>query len=194
YRLRCAKWVLPVLGDMPIDKISREQIGAIIRQVREAGRSIAVIEQIRNPLRTFYADLVERKVLTVNPAADLKHFVGRGANRRKKASQFFTQEEGSGLLKACKVQFPRWHAFIMTGLMAGLRWGESAALYRTDVDYRRGRIHVQRTVSGRSAIEAPKDHEGRHVKASPALLRALKAHAESVELDDVVEGRAPETR
>jgi hypothetical protein len=32
--------------------------------------------------------------------------------------------------------FPRWHAFILTGLLGGLRWGESAALRVSD--YREG--------------------------------------------------------
>src|SRR5215831_6527726 len=35
----------------------------------------------------------------------------------------------------------------MTGLLAGLRWGESTALYRSDFDWSRGRLHVQRTYS-----------------------------------------------
>jgi hypothetical protein len=33
---------------------------------------------------------------------------------------------------------PPWHAFILTGLPAGLRWGEIAALYTTDIDWKRG--------------------------------------------------------
>jgi hypothetical protein len=33
-------------------------------------------------------------------------------------------------------------AFILTGLLAGLRWGESAALYASDPDWERGWIFV----------------------------------------------------
>jgi integrase len=40
--------------------------------------------------------------------------------------------------------YPRWHPFLLTGLLAGLRSGETAALYKDDIDWRRGRIHVQR--------------------------------------------------
>lgn len=36
-------------------------------------------------------------------------------------------------------------------------------------------------------IEAPKDHEGRFVKASPALLTALRAQLEAVALEGQVQ-------
>jgi len=103
-----------------------------------------------------------------------------GKNDRKTKSgtpAYFAQEEGPQLMATAKALFPRWYAFILTGLLAGLRWGESAALYRGDIDWRRGRIHVQRTWSDKAGqIDAPKDSEGRYVKASPALLEALRAH------------------
>jgi hypothetical protein len=43
----------------------------------------------------------------------------------------------------------------MTGLFAGLRWGESAALMTTDIDWQRSRLHVQRTVTGRLRFAPP---------------------------------------
>lgn len=52
---------------------------------------------------------------------------------------------------------PRWHAFILTGVLAGLRWGESAALRVSDIDFTRGRIRVERPWSAKAGrIEAPK--------------------------------------
>ena len=68
-----------------------------------------------------------------------------GKNDRKNKSgtpACFAQEEGPQLMATAKALFPRWCAFIQTRLLAGLRWGESAALYRGDIDWRRSRIHV----------------------------------------------------
>jgi integrase/recombinase XerD len=46
---------------------------------------------------------------------------------------------------------------------------------------------VQRTWSDKAGqIEAPKDSEGRYVKASPALLEALRAHLEVMALEGQV--------
>jgi hypothetical protein len=55
------------------------------------------IEAIRNPLRGFYASLIEMKVFPgPNPAADLKYFIGKGAHRkaRRWIAGYFAQEEG----------------------------------------------------------------------------------------------------
>jgi integrase len=204
YRSRLVTWVYPhplpdgrLLGDLPVNAVTREQIGAVIRRVREAGRSMAIVEGIRNPLRGFYADAIETKVLPgPNPAADLKHFVGKRAHKaRAGAPSYFAQEEAPQLIATARALFPRWSAFILTGLLAGLRWGESAALRVSDIDVKRGRLHVQRTWSAKAGrIEAPKDHEGRHVKASPALLAALRAHLEAVALEGQVQEWSPEQR
>src|SRR5262249_2202134 len=102
-------------------------LGEVILRVKEAGRSLAIIEGIRNPLRGYYAELIETKTLTgTNPAADLRFFIGKRADKKRLRSlAFFTQEEGPQLVGTAKASFPRWHAFVLTGLLAGLRWGES---------------------------------------------------------------------
>jgi hypothetical protein len=85
------------------------------RRIREAGRSLAIVEGVRNPLRSYFADLIETKVLRgPNPAADLKHFVGKDAHRKAKARRrvnagvYFTQEEGPQLMATAKALCPRW--------------------------------------------------------------------------------------
>jgi integrase len=76
-----------------------------------------------------------------------------------------------------------------------LRWGESAALRRSDIDWRRGYLTIERTVSDRGhRIEACKDGDSRRVKASPALLAALTAHVEAMALEGGVRGWTPEQR
>lgn len=205
YRSRLATWVYPhplpdgrLLGDVAVNHVTREHLGAVIRRVREAGRSLAIVEGIRNPLRGYYADAIETKALPgPNPAGDLRHFIGKHAQRRARAHApaYFAQEEAPQLLATARALFPRWHAFILTGLLAGLRWGESAALRVSDIDFTRGRIRVERTWSAKAGrIEAPKDHEGRHVKASPALLATLRAHLEAVALEGQVQGWSVEQR
>jgi len=196
YRSRLNAWVFPhplsdgrVLGDLPVNEVTREMLGAVILRVKEAGRSLAIIEGIRNPLRGYYAELIETKVLPgPNPAGDLKFFVGKRADKnRLRSLAFFSQEEGPQLTATAKALFPRWHPFILTGLLAGLRWGESAALRKTDIEWRRGRIHVQRTFSEKaSAILPCKNSEDRWVKASPALLAALRAQVDAMDLEGQV--------
>src|SRR5215470_16504052 len=112
--------------------------------------------------------------------------IGGPASARRRTSP---RRRPPQLVATARALFPRWSAFILTGLLGGLRWGESAALYVDDIDFRRGRIRVERTWSDKAGrLEAPKDHEGRHVKASPALLTALRTHLETVALEGQVQG------
>jgi integrase len=204
YNSRLSTWVFPhalpdgrLLGDLPVNLVTREMLGAVIRRVREAGRSMAIVEGIRNPLKVYYADLIETKVLPgPNPAADLKHYIGKRAHRAASTSPaYFGQEEAPQLIATARALFPRWHPFILTGLLAGVRWGEAAALQRSDVDFRRGRIHVQRSWSDKAGrIEVPKNGKDRHVKASPALLAALREHLEAMTLEGQVQNWTPEQR
>jgi integrase len=205
YRSRLRVWCYPnaladgrELGDLPVNEVTREQLGGMIRRIRESGRSLGIVEGVRNPLRAFYADLIETKVLTgPNPAADLKHFIGKGAHRkaRRGAAAYFTQDEGPVLIEAATALYPRWAPFILTGLLAGLRWGESAALRRSDIDWRRGYLTIERTVSDKGhRIEPVKDGEPRRVKMSPALQAALHDHVEAMKLEASVRDWSPEQR
>jgi len=68
-----------------------------------------------------------------------------------------------------KAFFSRWHAFTLTGLLAGLCRGESATIEK-DMNWRRGRIHVQRAFSEKASTILPcKDSEDRCVNAFPAV-------------------------
>jgi integrase len=205
YRARLRVWCEPhplpdgrALGDLPVNEITREMVGAMIRRIRESGRSLAVIDGVRNPLRSYYADLIETKAFSgLNPAADLKHFIGKGAHRtaRGRPEAYFAQEEGPLLVATASSWCPRWAPFILTGLLAGLRWGESAALRASDIDWTRGCLTIARTVSDKGRrIEPCKDHDVRHVKASPALLTALRTHVEGMTLEGQVRRWNPDAR
>jgi integrase len=131
-----------------------------------------------------------------NPAADLRFFIGRQPRRPPKAApQFFTTEEAPQLIATLKAAYPRWYAFVLTGLLGGLRWGESTALQLGDIDWKRGRLHVQRSFSDKTnCIEAPKSGKARWVQASPELLAALRSHIEAMTLEGQVKRWTPEQR
>jgi integrase len=140
--------------------------------------------------------MIEMKTLPgPNPAADLKFFIGKRARKRRPTLAFFHPEEGPQLSETAEGAFPRWAPFILTGLLGGLRWGEAAALYKSDIDWQRGRLHVQRTFSEKGgSIEPCKDGEDRRVWASPALLEVLRAHVDAIELEGQVQAWTPDQR
>jgi integrase len=171
-------------------------LGAVILRVKEAGRSRGIIGGIRYPLRGYYAEMIETKALPgPNPAGDLKFFVGRPTSRQRPALAFFHPDEGARLVDTARAAYPRWHPFLLTGLLAGLRSGESAALYKDDIDWRKGRIHVQRAYSDKANVIGPcKNNKDRWVTASPHLLAVLRSHVEAMDLEGQVRGWSAEQR
>ena len=201
YQSRLSLWVYPhtladgrLLGDLPVNQVTREHLGAVILKMKSAGRSRATIGHICHPLRRYYQGLIEMKTLPPpNPAGDLKFFIGKIRQKKGEGLTYFAQEEGPQLIATVKALWPRYEAFILTGLLAGLRWGESAALYKTDIDWQRGRLHIQRTVSA-GGMAPCKDNDDRWVKGSKELLRTLRAHVQAMDLEGQVKGWTPEQR
>ena len=184
YRNRCNTWLFRTLGDRPVNEITREAIGEVITAIKVAGKSTATLNQVIHPLRKTYTDLIERKLLRgPNPAADLKHFIGRMPRPKSTHDKFYTGPQSHRLIEAAKALKPRWVPFLMTSLLGGLRWGEAAALQVTDVDFRRHRVSVTKGVSENGRVELTKTHLWRTVKMSPALEAVLKKQVETVSLE-----------
>ena len=168
YKNRLAVWAYPVIGDVLWNLLTREQIGNVLLRSREAKKSVAALEQIRCPLTRFYQwQMNVHAYHGPNPAGDLRFFIrpARARRARRRDLQWFTPKEAQTLLAACRELKPRWYPFLLVCFGGGLRWGEVTALYSTDIDWKRGRLHVQRTWSedgGR--IEDCKDGEDRWVR------------------------------
>ena len=131
-----------------------------------------------------YQSMIETKVLPgPNPCADLKWF--QGCKREVQTSghvPFFTPDETRKVFAAFKALHARWYPFVLTGFLAGLRFGEIAALYRDDLDTERSLLTVERGMSS-GKIAPTKTSKVRHVKVSPALSKALRSHMEAMALD-----------
>lgn len=191
------------LGDLPVDQVTEQMIGGVLDEVRTTrdssrAKSVAVQEHIRCPLKRFYRDLIRKHGFTgPNPAADLKDYMSRYPSKRARQGgyAFFRQEEGPQLFATCAAVFPRWLPFIGCGTLAGLRWGEAAALEWTDLDFDKRVIHVQRSMSDKARIvKLTKDKEDRYVPMSPLLASWLLAHQERVAQEGGRHGWSAEQR
>jgi hypothetical protein len=116
YRGRLGRWAfshqLPdgrLLGDVPVNLVTREMLGAVIHRAREAGRSLGTLKAIRNPLVRYYAELIETKMLPgPNPAGDLRFFIGRQPHRPDThGPRYFTTEEAPQLIATVRAAYPR---------------------------------------------------------------------------------------
>jgi integrase len=188
-----------VLGDVPVDQVTPAMLGEALDAIRRARKSLALQERIRSPLRAYYRHLIKRQGFTArNPTEDLSDYMVRELSKRarQRASYpFFEQPEGPVLFRACEAHFPRWLPFLAVSTLAGLRWGESAALQWGDIDITEREIRVQRALCDETReVKAVKDKEDRWVPLSPQLGRWLEAHRANMTLEAGVKGWGPEQR
>jgi len=61
YRSRCATWLYPfvlpdghTLGELPVDTVTREMLGGVMEAIKRAGKSLAIVEGVRNPVKGYF--------------------------------------------------------------------------------------------------------------------------------------------
>jgi integrase len=131
---------------------------------------------------------VEWNYLAVNPAANLRrprderqasdnmHALDATEVRALiEAAGAITDESLSPAERQRRAQFAR--ALVMTAAMTGMRRGELVGVTWGDVDWRRNRLHVRRSVGLGGRITKPKSAKSvRAIALTPTLVAELKRH------------------
>lgn len=116
---------------------------------------------------------VEWGYLAVNPAAGLR----RPRDDREASEQMRTLDADAAraLLGATDGQFAR--ALVMTAVMTGMRRGELLAVTWGDIDWRRSRLHVRRSIGLHGQAKQPKTRRSvRAIALTPTLVSELRRH------------------
>lgn len=124
-------------------------------------------------LRTILATAVDDGAILANPA----RIKGAGTTSRKREIKMLTVDEIDRLAAAIPA---RYEALVLLGAWCALRFGELAALRRSDLDLKNGVVHVRQAVTttkGEIHVGSPKSAAGRRtVSIPPHLLPILKKH------------------
>lgn len=187
------------VGDLPVDTLTPRMLGVVLEAATRSGRSMAVREQIRCPLRRYYAWLIKHEGFAgPNPAAELKDYMGHQETRRERITKpyaAFTRAEGRTLYAICQAHRPRHTARILVMLKAGLRYGEAAALEKGDVLWSKSAIYVQRAWNeATQRVEDLKNYVKRYAPMDNELAEVLRTHLETIELEASVNDWTPGQR
>jgi integrase len=138
YRTAITMHLLPVIGNLRLDRLEPEHIETIHRRMTDAGARPATVHQVHRTLRTALGVAERRAHLGRNPAK-----LVRPPRLQPEPVEPFTLEEVQRLLAAARVRRngARW----AIALALGLRQGEALALRWDDVDLGANSLRVRAT-------------------------------------------------
>jgi integrase len=164
--------LLPFFGHQRPAEVTAADVRRFVEVKLAAGLSSTTVGHCVRLLSVFFADLVERGFVEVNPVRALPRSTRRlfkNAHDPRTTPFLERQEDIAALYRA----LPQPHATVYAvGVLAGLRPGETLALEWGDVDLAARRLTVRRQVrSGR--VGPPKNGRPRFVPIADALATIL---------------------
>lgn len=159
--------ILPYWGDMILADIKRADVQAWVSGMTKAARTV---DTIYGRFRTFLNWCVEEGRIPASPAHGVNLPKGH-----KREHIYLTVAEVEKLAAAIGDQYADLVWFLAT---TGLRFGEAAELRTKDVDLRRGRVGVNRSVTdvhGKLVIGPPKNGTTRTVPVTAFMAERLRA-------------------
>ncbi|MGI9666879.1 MAG: tyrosine-type recombinase/integrase [Acidimicrobiia bacterium] len=145
------KYVKPVFGDLSVTQVRTSEVELWLAQ-NLAELAPATRAKCLQLLRSVL-DLARRdRAIAANPAADVKPPTPTPVRK----TRVLTDEQATALIDAAEVVDERIAGIVWVMLRAGLRFGEAAALKRSDIDLAAGTLSVQRSLTRADGVQLPK--------------------------------------
>ncbi|MBX5008159.1 tyrosine-type recombinase/integrase [Rhizobium lentis] len=170
----------PFIGGVKLPTLTIAKVRKFEDDLREGGRSPAMIKKVLVSLGTLLADAAEQGLIARNVVRERKKRRGSSDSRQEKRLKgklkigvdIPTREDIKALLGALK---GRWRPMILVAIFCGLRASELRGLRWSDVDLEKREIHVRQRADRFNDIGRPKSETSeRTVPAPPMVMNALK--------------------
>ncbi len=172
YRNVVEHHLIPMIGKMPLDRLTPQDVQQLLNQHVAAGLSPRTVQLIRAVLRRALGQAVKWRMLAYNAAQLVDP-----PKQRRYQSRVWTPDETRQFLKA--VQSDRFAALYAVAAYLGLRQGEVLALRWDDVDFDSRVLHVRGTMPtvGPRVVSETKTERSRRVLPLPeTVAAALRRH------------------
>lgn len=185
YEAKLGLFILPRLGDLSVDALTRADVetwvGWAERATMKDGRPYAreTIQGWWRVLRSLLQDATAELGLPRDPTDRVRPPKPRAVTRREKGT--LTRSELADLLAGVKRFAPDRYAEVYLLAYTGMRAGELFALHFEDLDEKRGRILIRRSVwNGHE--DATKTDDPREVAFPPPMRAVVEAHRATLRL------------
>ena len=170
--------IVPRIGYIKLQKLTGDHIQSLYSTLLEQGLSPSTVGMVHTVLVSSCKDAVKWKRLAISPCESVI-----SPRRVQKDMKFLTVEQARHLLDVA--QGHTLEAMIVLAVLTGMRRGELFALHWEYINFRKGTIHVHRSLSYKNADglgcvyreELPKTTAGiRTIPLPDIALEVLKAH------------------
>jgi integrase len=180
YRQHVALHIIPLIGAIKLSQLSVPMVRAFEDALRKA-RSPAMVRKLRSSLGSILADAQERGLVGQNVVRNLRiHRRGKDGRADKRKGKLKigvdipTPDEIRAIIAALD---DRWRPLLLTTIFTGLRASELRGLRWSDVDLKRGELHVRQRADRFNVIGRLKSEAGeRTVPLPPMVINALRQH------------------
>jgi integrase len=180
YRLLLDLHVIPLIGGVKISQLTLPMVRAFEDRLR-VDRSPMMTRKAVKALGAILADAQERGLATQNVVRSLRTHRRRGKDRRADARLKGKLKVGVDIPSTDEIRtlIPhlsgRWRPLLLTAIFTGLRASELRGLRWSDVDLKRGELHVRQRADKFGTIGQPKSEAGeRTVPFAPLLINTLR--------------------
>jgi integrase len=181
YRQHVELHINPLIGETLLSKLNVPAVRAFEDELRDTGRSPAMVRKVMVSLGSLLADALERGLAGRNVVREKSRARQKGKEKRQERRQkgklkvgvdIPTREEIKAIIAALE---GRWRPLLLTAIFAGLRASELRGLRWADVDLDRKEIRVHQRADRFNDIGRPKSEAGeRTVPIPPMVANALK--------------------
>ena len=183
YRQHVELHIIPFLGTMKLAQLTVPVVRDFADRLHSAGRSQAMVKKILVRLGSILADAqgawtpgAERGAQPPGRPAPRYRTPGRNAGpwQAEGWGGYSCPEEIRAIVTALR---GRWRPLLLTAIFCGLRASELRGLRWTDVNLKKGELHVRQRADRYNAIGRPKSAAAeRVIPIPPILLNTLKEH------------------
>ena len=189
YADRIYKHIIPELGQIPLNKLTQNDLQQFYARLKTSGRLIRVeqfgpglsdrmVRVCHASCRSALEKAVQEGLIRINPAIGCKL-----PPKKSREMQVLTQEEMQRFL--IQARQDGYYELFLLELGTGMRLGEILALQWTDLNFRTGELRIDKSMcylGGKLQITEPKTKSSiRTVILPPALLEVLKAYQQTVD-------------
>jgi integrase len=173
--------ILPLLGDLNLDRITKEKVKDLIAQTVKKDLARHTIRNIVACLCSVLSHAIDDGIITVNPAVKLGKYFKQARVVHEKIEPLTAEEVPIFLAKAREQDAKRYEGnpeycpLFLCGIHTGMRAGEIAGFQWPDIDWNGKFFMVRRSIK-KGRIYETKTGKVRRIDMSDDLIEELTAY------------------